>query len=172
MTKLVDIVVDQRVLLDIHIFARDVRLGLVVIVVGNEIPHRVVGEELAHLGADLRRERLVGLEDQGGTVAAGDDVRHGEGLARPGHAEQGLHPFPPFDPLAQPFDRLGLIAGRGKVAFQFEGSVFHFYGSVTVLPAGIVKISFLSRSTQTSIDEGLQSVFSSADTRTRRVASI
>ena len=55
----VDVVVDRRVLLDVEVGLRDVRLGLVVVVVGDEVLDRVVREELAELVAELRGERLV-----------------------------------------------------------------------------------------------------------------
>ena len=55
----VDVVVPRRVLLDVEVGLRDVRLGLVVVVVGDEVLDRVVREELAELVAELRRQRLV-----------------------------------------------------------------------------------------------------------------
>src|SRR3546814_5213575 len=44
--------------------ARDVGFRLVVVVVGDEVFHRVVGEERLHLGIKLRRQRLVGRQDE------------------------------------------------------------------------------------------------------------
>ena len=55
----VDVVVPGGVLLDVEVGLRDVRLGLVVVVVGDEVLDRVVGEELAELVAELCGERLV-----------------------------------------------------------------------------------------------------------------
>ena len=55
----VDLLVDRGVLLDVEVAARDVRLGLVVVVVGDEVLDRVVGEERPELVAELCRERLV-----------------------------------------------------------------------------------------------------------------
>ena len=49
----------ERVLLDVEVGLRDVRLGLVVVVVGDEVLDRVVREELPELVAELRGERLV-----------------------------------------------------------------------------------------------------------------
>ena len=59
----VDVVVPRRVLLDVEVGLRDVRLGLVVVVVGDEVLDRVVGEELPELVAELGGERLV-VRDQ------------------------------------------------------------------------------------------------------------
>ncbi len=85
-----DVLVDQRVLLDIRIGARDVRLGLVVVVVRDEVLDRVVREELLELRGELRRERLVVGHDQRRPLDLLDHVGHGEGLAAAGDAEQGL----------------------------------------------------------------------------------
>ena len=57
--QLVDLVVARRVLLDVRVAARQVRLGLVVVEVGDEVLDRVVREELAELAVELRGERLV-----------------------------------------------------------------------------------------------------------------
>ena len=79
--QLVDLLVDVGVLGDVGVGARDVRLGLVVVVVGDEVLDRVLGEELLELGAELRGERPVGRQDQRRPLPALDDVRHGERLA-------------------------------------------------------------------------------------------
>ena len=60
----VDLVVARRVLLDVGVAARQVRLGLVVVEVADEVLDRVLREELAELGVELRGERLVVGEDQ------------------------------------------------------------------------------------------------------------
>jgi hypothetical protein len=62
----VDLLVDRGVLLDVGVGARDVGLGLVVVVVGDEVLDRVVGEELAQLAVELRGQRLVRRQDQRG----------------------------------------------------------------------------------------------------------
>jgi hypothetical protein len=53
------VVVDRRVLLDEGIGGRHVGLGLVVVVVGDEVLDRVVREELAELAVELRGQGLV-----------------------------------------------------------------------------------------------------------------
>ena len=49
MAHAVDLLVDLRVLLDIGVGARHIGFGLVVVVVADEVFHRVVGEEALHL---------------------------------------------------------------------------------------------------------------------------
>ena len=65
-----DVVVPGRVLLDVEVGLRDVRLGLEVVVVRDEVLDRVLGEELAELVAELRRERLVVRDDERGPLEA------------------------------------------------------------------------------------------------------
>ena len=60
----IDLLVDDRVLLDERVGRRDVGLGLVVVVVADEVVDRVVGEQLLELAVELRREDLVVRDDQ------------------------------------------------------------------------------------------------------------
>ncbi len=86
----VDLLVHRRFLLDVGVGARHVGFGLVVVVVGDEVLDRVVGEEALELAVELGRQRLVGRQDQRRALGALDHLRHGEGLARAGDAEQHL----------------------------------------------------------------------------------
>ena len=54
----------EHFLLDVGVGARHVGLGLVVVVVGDEVLDRVVGEEALELAVELGGQRLVGREDQ------------------------------------------------------------------------------------------------------------
>ena len=64
MAQPVDVVVPRRVLLDVEVGLWDVRLGLVVVVVGDEVLDGVVGEELPELVAELRGQGLVVRDDR------------------------------------------------------------------------------------------------------------
>ena len=116
----VDLVVDRGVLLDVEVLRRDVGLGLVVVVVGDEVLDRVIGEELAELVAELRGERLVVGDHQRGPLHLGDRRRHREGLAGAGGAEQGLEAFALAQALGQPGDRLRLVRRRRVGGVQLE----------------------------------------------------
>ena len=72
----VDLLVDGRFLLDVGVGARDVGLGLVVVVVGDEVLDRVVGEEALELAVELGGEGLVGGEDERRALGARDGLRH------------------------------------------------------------------------------------------------
>ena len=115
MPQAVDVVVAGRVLLDVEVGLRDVRLGLVVVVVGDEVLDRVRGEELAELVAELGCERLVVRDHERRSLQLLDQPRHRRGLAGPGGTEQGLEPVARLERRRQLGDRLRLIAGRRVV---------------------------------------------------------
>src|SRR6185503_1362452 len=116
----VDLVVDRGVLLDVEVLRRDVGLRLVVVVVGDEVLDRVVGEELAELVAELRRKGLVVRDHQARALHLGDRRRHREGLAGAGRAQQGLEAFALAQALGQAGDRLRLVRRRGVGGVQLE----------------------------------------------------
>jgi hypothetical protein len=60
------VLVDRAVLLDVEIARRNVGLGLVVVVIRDEVFDGVVRKELAELRVKLSRKRLVGREDERG----------------------------------------------------------------------------------------------------------
>ena len=59
-----DLVVDGGVLFNIGVRLGDIRLRLVIVVVGNEVFHGVFREKLPEFRAQLRSQRLVVREDQ------------------------------------------------------------------------------------------------------------
>ena len=121
--QLVDLLVDVRVLGDVGVGARDVRLGLVVVVVGDEVLDGVLGEELLELGAELRGERLVRREDERRALLALDDVRHRERLAGAGDAEQRLVLLLLLEAFDELVDGVRLVAGHLVVGGEAEGGV-------------------------------------------------
>ena len=90
MAQTLDFVIDGGILLNIGVRVGDIGFGLVVIVVGNEIFHRIIGEKLPKFGAKLGGKGLVVGEHKGRAVELGDNIRHGEGLARTCHTQQNL----------------------------------------------------------------------------------
>ncbi len=117
----VDLLVDRQFLLDVGVGARHVGFGLVVVVVGDEVLDRVVGEEALELAVELGRQRLVGGEHQGRALRAGDDLRRGVGLARAGDAEQHLVALVLAHALDQLGDGGGLVALGLVLRHQREG---------------------------------------------------
>ncbi len=107
-----DVVVLGRVLLDVEVGLRDVRLGLVVVVVGDEVLDRVLGEELAELVAELRGQRLVVSDDERRALELLDRPRHRRRLARARRAQDGLEAVALPDGLRDLRDRTLLVADR------------------------------------------------------------
>jgi hypothetical protein len=108
----VDLLVDRAVLLDVEVLGRDVRLGLVVVVIRDEVLDRVVRQELAELVAELSRQRLVVGDHERRALDLLDRERHRRGLARAGDAEQRLEAVALGQALRQLLARLRLIGDR------------------------------------------------------------
>ena len=120
MAQAVDLVVDGAVLFNIGIRAGDIGFRLVVIVVGDEILHRVVGEKRPELGAQLGRQRFVVGQNQRGPVAFCNNICHGKGLAAAGNTQQGLATVAPLHAFHQCFNGLRLVAGGLVRGYQFK----------------------------------------------------
>ncbi len=118
----VDVVVHRAVLLDEGIAGGDVGLGLVVVVVADEVLHPVVGEELAVLVGQLCGQALVGRQHQGGPLHLLDHPRNRGRLTRAGDAQQRLVALAGLDALGQRSDRLRLVARRLERSVHLEGA--------------------------------------------------
>ena len=116
----VDLVVDRRVLLDVGVGGREVGLGLVVVVVGDEELDPVLGEELAQLRGELGGQGLVGLDDQGRALGRLDGPGDGGRLAAAGDALEGLVAVAPAHALGQGGDGRRLVAGRAEGGHDLE----------------------------------------------------
>jgi len=99
---------------------RDVRLRLVVVVVGDEVLDRVVGQHLAQLVGELRGERLFGSMTSIGRWSCLPDPGDGGGLAGAGRAEQHRVVVAGLDPPGDLSDRLRLVAGWHHVGNDLE----------------------------------------------------
>ena len=99
MAELVDLVINRGILLDVGIDCREVRLGLVVIVVGDEVLNGILREEVLKLTVELGRKGLVRGENKGRASVLSDDIGHRKGLPRTGHTEKNLLLNAPTNPL-------------------------------------------------------------------------
>ena len=122
---LLDVLVHRCVLLDEGVGRRHVGLGLVIVVVADEVLDRVVREELVELAVELRGQRLVVRHHQRRPLQAVDHVRDRVGLARTRDAEQRLLREAVFEAFDQFRDRFGLVARGLVVRLQPKGSCFH-----------------------------------------------
>ena len=120
--ELVDFLVDRGVLLDVGVGAGKVGLGLIIVVVTDEIFDGVVREEALEFPVELGGKGLVVGDHQGRPVDRRDHVRHREGLSGTGHSEQHLVPQSVLQPLDEAGDGLRLIPPRLKLADQTERS--------------------------------------------------
>ncbi|MOA13886.1 hypothetical protein D3C78_1339540 [compost metagenome] len=117
---LLDVIVDRSVLLDEGVGRRYVGFRLVVVVVGNEVLHRIVGEKRLEFAIQLRGQGLVRRQHQGRALHLLDDVGDAEGLARAGHPEQRLVRQPSLDAFDHLANGLGLVAGRLETGDELE----------------------------------------------------
>ena len=116
----VDFLVDGGVLLDVGVRRCDIRFRLIVIIIGNEIFHRAVGEERPELRAELRRQRFVVRNHQRRALHLRNHACHGERFARPSYAQQHLPLHARVDALCQRLNRLRLISAWLIRRFQHE----------------------------------------------------
>ena len=94
-----DLLVERGVLLDVGVGLRDVRLRLVVVVVGDEVLDRVAREELPQLVGELRGEGLVRLHHQDRPLQPLGQPGDGGRLAGAGRAQQHHVLLAAGDPL-------------------------------------------------------------------------
>ena len=99
---------------------RNVSLGLVVVVIRNEVFDGVLREKSLELRVELGGQGLVVCQHEGRASGVLDDVGYGEGLSRAGYPQQGLGRKAAFDPLGELADSFRLVAGRTVVAGKFE----------------------------------------------------
>ena len=107
-----DLIVDRGILLDEGVRLGDVGFGLVVVVVGDKVLDGVARQQLAELGRKLRGERLVGFQDQRGTLQLLDEPGGGRALARTRRTHEDDVLLAIADARSQLTDRLRLVARR------------------------------------------------------------
>ena len=117
-----DVVVDRAVLLDVGVGLCDVRLGLVVVVVRDEVFNGVVRQHFPQLIGQLRGQRLVRRHHQGGPLQPFDEPRGGGRLAGTGGAQQHDVALPRRDPALQLVDRGRLVTRRRVRADHLEAA--------------------------------------------------
>ena len=118
--KPLHVVVDGAVLFDVGVGLRDVRLGLVIVVVRHEVLDRVVRQHLPQLVGQLGGQRLVGRHHQGGSLQPLDEPRGGRRLPGTGGAEQHHVALSRSDPPLQLVDGGRLVTGRSMRADHLE----------------------------------------------------
>ncbi|CAI8178501.1 MAG: Uncharacterised protein [Alphaproteobacteria bacterium] len=120
MAHAVNLLVNIAFFFDVSVGARHIGFGLVIIVIRDEILDRIFREEALKLAVKLRRQCFVGGQHKGRALGTLNDLRHGEGLAAAGYAEQHLIALLIFNAVNQFFNGLRLVAGRVKFRDHFE----------------------------------------------------
>ena len=99
---------------------------MVIIVIADEIFHRIIGEKSFEFAIKLRGEGFVWRKNNRWALGVLYDPRHGEGLARARGPEQYLIGLARSDALHQLFDGGGLVACGGELGFKSKGlAPFH-----------------------------------------------
>ena len=83
----VDFVVDGRVFFDIRVGIGEIRFRLVVVVIADEITHRVFGEKGFELAVQLGRQGFIVRQDQRRFLQFLDHVGDGVGFPGAGHPQ-------------------------------------------------------------------------------------
>ncbi len=115
-----DLVVDRAVLLYIGVGAGDVGLGLVIVVVADEVLDRVVREELLELVAELGRQGLVRGDDERGLLDPLDRPGGRRRLPGPGGPEQGQEAASRHDRFGERVDGRRLVSGGLEIGHDLE----------------------------------------------------
>jgi hypothetical protein len=123
-----DLVVDRRVLLDVGVGLRHVCLWLVVVVVGDEILHPVLREELAELIRQLGGQGLVGGDDDRRTLQLLDRPGDRRRLPRTGDTEQGLERLPAETEAARSSIAFGWSPAGAKSEWTLKAGTARLYG--------------------------------------------
>ena len=130
MAQFIYLVVDFDLLLYIGVGSGDIRFGLIIIVIADEIFDAVMREKLPEFVTKLRGEGFVVRDDERGLAAPRYHVCHRKSLARTGHAEQYLRAFPFLDTLNEGVYSLLLVAARGIRRSQFIRYFFFHYAII------------------------------------------
>ena len=118
---LLDVLVDRAVFFNEQVALGHIGLGLVIVVITDEILDRVLGEKLTELTVQLRRQRFIGRKHNGWLAYLCNHIGHGEGLARASHAQKGLEHLAVVHTFDQLLNGHRLIACRWVRLVQLKG---------------------------------------------------
>ena len=96
---LLDVLIDCRIFFYEKIPTGNIGFRLIVVVIRNEVFHRVIGKKFPHFRIQLRGQRFIRSHDQGRHALTGDDVSHRKCFTRPGYPQQCLKRQTALEPL-------------------------------------------------------------------------
>ena len=120
MPQTIQFCIGVGIFFDISIRRGNIRLRLVIVIIGHKKLYGVVGEKLPELRTKLCCQRLVMSQHQRGALQLLDHVGHHKGLARAGNTQHGLLFQTQFGASHKLLDGLGLSARRGIRADEFK----------------------------------------------------
>ena len=120
--KLFNLVIDLQILFNVNTGSRNKSLGLVIVVVTDEVLDHVIGEKRFELGVKLSSQCFVVAEHQRGTLCIGNHIGHGERLSGTCNAQQRLVFVATLHTIGQFANGGRLVATRrvGRCKFKFH----------------------------------------------------
>jgi len=116
-------IADRGVFFDGDVPLRDVRFGLIIIVIRNKIGDGVIREERFKLAIKLGGKRFIVRHHQRRPVKVHNQIRHGERHAAPGDAHERLIFFAALDGADEFRYRVRLVAGRVEGGLEVEHEI-------------------------------------------------
>ena len=110
--ELVQLVIDGGFFFYINVAGRDVGLGLIVVIIRNEILNCIVRKELLKFMIELRSQSFVVRQDQRRAIELLNHLSHSVGLARTSYSEQHLVLLAGINAMGE------LVYGACLVAFR------------------------------------------------------
>ena len=90
MAQLVYLVINGGILFNIGIGSGNVGLRLIIVIIGDKIFHRILGEKFTELTTKLCGKSFVMSENESRTVNICNNICHCKGLTRTGNTKQNL----------------------------------------------------------------------------------
>ena len=119
-TQPVNLIIDRRILFDERVARRDIRLRLVIVVIGDEVLHPIIREELSHLLSQLCGKTLIGRQNQRRPLHLFDRPRNRCRFTRTSDAKQGLESMTGLYALCERRNRVWLVSRWRKLRNDLE----------------------------------------------------
>ena len=126
MSQLVYLIVDLRIFFYICVRRRHIGFRLIIIIITDEILHRIFRKKLLKFSVELGSQSLIVTDDKSRFLYFLYNLRHGECLAGAGYTHESLAFFAVDYALRQRLYGFGLISCHFKRSVYFK-SIHLFY---------------------------------------------
>ena len=123
MAQLVNFIIYRRILLNISVCRRNIRLRLIVVIIGHKILYCIFRKEFPKFRTKLSSKSLIVCEDECRTIKSSNNIGHGKCFSRTGNAEQRLFVEAAFNAINKLVYCLRLIA-HGRI-LRMENEFIH-----------------------------------------------